>query len=116
MSIDDAVFVLVLRRYVFARARWGEQVIQSAALQIVELAREMGLAPTPQLAFVGFHVFGTAIRSINRDALVGAIRIVRKHNRASVVHALYARFAHLTVGNWSDYALLHSKRRTDNDL
>ena len=98
MSIDDAVFALALRRYLYQRACWGERVTVYAALQVVELARSMGMEPSVQVADAGFEVVGMIVDPRMRPgAREMAIRLVRKHDRAPVVHALYAQFGHLTV-------------------
>ena len=97
LSVDDAVFALALQRYVFVRARWGEQLTQVAILHVISLARRMGLTPKAQVEAIGFQVVGTVIRPMHRDSLIAAIRLVRTHERVTVVYSLYAQFGHLTV-------------------
>ena len=98
MSIDDAVFALALRMYLYQRACWGERVTVHAALQVVELARRMGMKPSAQVAEAGFDVVGMMVDPRMRPgAREVAMRLVRKHDRAPVAHALYAQFGHLTV-------------------
>ena len=97
-TVDTAVFALALQRYVLSRSRWGEQVTVLAGAQIAELAQSMGLNPAPQLHDIGFQVAHALVGPLRRQSLLDAIRAVRKHQRASVVYALYAQYAHLTVG------------------
>ena len=89
IDADDAVFIVALQRYIIACAQHGEQVSDLAVAQMVQCARALGMAPDPRLRVLGFSLRGAVVRSVNRDILLAALRVVRLSERGRWVQALY---------------------------
>ena len=96
-EVDDAVYSVALQRYILARLRLGEQVSELAAARIADLARDLGLSPSPHLKDLGFRLSGTRVRPLYQDTLIEALRLVRRHRRVQDVHALCNQFVQRSV-------------------
>ena len=94
---DDAIFIVALQRYMITRAQHGEQVSELAAMQLAARARDMGLAPDPRLANLGFSLVGTFVGPAHRDTLLAALRVVRRSDLASEVQRLCGTCLHVSV-------------------
>ena len=104
LTPDDAVYALVVHRYIVARWVDAQQVTELAAARIAVLAREMGLRPSSGIAALGFDIRGTAVGPLRKESVHAVLRMVRKHGRGAMVQALYTQFGHLSVGELEETA------------
>lgn len=94
---DDAVYAVVLHRYVMSRFRSGEHVSDVAAARITMIANRMGLRPARDVRLLGFKLKDHCVRPLPPDDLHIALSRIRKRGAIASLRRLCRQIEGRTV-------------------